>query len=220
MADVSGISTASGQGLAKSLTGGNNLGKEDFLKLLVTQLQNQDPLNPSDPTEFTAQLATFSSLEQLFAVNANLGKMAASSGDIERLSALGLIGKEVVSTSGGFRLGAEGVELGYHLDVPASEVSLSILDGSGRAVAALAPPSTAAGEHFLRWNGTNFTGQALPPGDYTLVAQARAADESSVPAKALVKGTVTGVDLGASGSVLVSNAGDFRLKDVASVRNL
>lgn len=220
MADVSGISAAAGQGLAKSLTGGNNLGKEDFLKLLVTQLQNQDPLNPSDPTEFTAQLATFSSLEQLFTVNANLGKMAASSGDIERLSALGLIGKEVVSTSGDFRLGTEGVELGYHLDVPASEVSLSILDGSGRAVAALTPTSTAAGDHFIRWNGTGFSGQQLPPGKYSLVAQARAADESSVPARALVKGTVTGVDLGSSGSVLVSNAGDFRLKDVASVRNL
>lgn len=220
MADVSGISTASGQGLAKSLTGGNNLGKEDFLKLLVTQLQNQDPLNPSDPTEFTAQLATFSSLEQLFTVNANLGKMAASSGDIERLSALGLIGKEVVSTSGDFRLGSDGVELGYRLEVPAEEVSLSILDGSGRAVAALAPVSTAAGDHFVRWNGTGFSGQKLPPGEYTLVAQAKAGDDSPVSTKSLVKGVVTGVDLGSAGSLLVSNAGDFQLKDVASVRNL
>lgn len=220
MADVSGISAPSSPGLAKSLTGGNNLGKEDFLKLLVTQLQHQDPLNPSDPTEFTAQLATFSSLEQLFTVNSNLDKMTASSGDIERLSALGLIGKEVVSAAGGFRLGAQGVDLGYRLDVPAAEVSLSILDGSGRAVAALTPTTTAAGDHFIRWNGTGFSGQQLPPGEYSLVAQAKAADDSPVSAKALVKGTVTGVDLGAAGSVLVSNAGDFRLKDVTNVRNL
>lgn len=219
MTDVSAI-TAAGTGLAKTLTGGNNLGKEDFLKLLVTQLQHQDPLNPSDPTEFTAQLATFSSLEQLFTVNANLGKMAASSGDIERLSALSLIGKEVVSTSGDFRLGSAPVALGYRLDVPATEVSLSVLDGSGRAVASLTPTTTAAGDHFVSWDGTGFGGQKLPPGDYALVVQAKAGDDAAVPAKALVKGTVTGVDLGAAGSVLVSNAGDFRLKDVASVRNL
>lgn len=220
MTDVSAISSVSGQGLAKSLTGGGNLGKEDFLKLLVTQLQNQDPLNPSDPTEFTAQLATFSSLEQLFTVNANLDKMAASSGDIERLSALGLIGKEVVSTSGAFRLGSGDVELGYRLDVPASAVGLSVLDASGRAVASMAPTQTGAGDHFVTWNGTSFSGQKLPPGDYSLVVQALAGEQEKVPAQALVKGIVTGVDLGASGSVLVSDAGDFRLQHVASVRNL
>lgn len=220
MTEISSVSSASNFGPAKSLTGGSNLGKEDFLKLLVTQLQNQDPLNPSDPTEFTAQLATFSSLEQLFTVNANLGKMAASSGDIERLSALGLIGKEVVSTSGAFRLGHEGVEFGYRLAVPATEVALSVLDAGGRAVATLTPAKTAAGDHFVRWDGTNFSGQKLPPGDYTLVAQARAGKEEMVPVKTLVKGTVTGVDLGSSGSLLVSSAGDFRLKDIAGVRNL
>lgn len=220
MTDVLGVSSASGQGLAKSLTSGSSLGKEDFLKLLVTQLQNQDPMNPSDPTEFTAQLATFSSLEQLFTVNANLGKMASSSGDIERLSALSLIGKEVVSTSGKFRLGNAGAELGYRLDVPASAVSLSVLDASGRAVASMAPTQAGAGDHFVNWNGTGFSGQKLPPGDYSLVVQAVAGEKEPVPAKALVKGTVTGVDLGASGSVLVSDAGDFRLQDVASVRNL
>ncbi len=220
MTDVSSVTGGAAQGLASALTGGATMGKDDFLKLLVTQLQNQDPLNPSDPTEFTAQLAQFSSLEQLFAVNDNLEQMSASSGDVERLSALSLIGKEVVSTSGEFRLGNAGASLGYRLDVPASEVSLHVLDPSGRAVATIPATETGSGDHFLSWDGLDANGRAVPPGDYSLVVRATSGEDETVPATTLVKGTVTGVDLGAAGSVLVSDAGDFRLKDVASVRNL
>ena len=73
----------------------NSMGKEDFLTLLVAQLQNQDPLNPDDPTEFTAQLAQFSSLEQLFTLNESMDNLVASNASSDRLSTLATIGKEV-----------------------------------------------------------------------------------------------------------------------------
>jgi len=220
MTSVSDVTSGAGLASSTAPSGGSALGKEDFLKLLVAQLQNQDPLNPSDPTEFTAQLAQFSSLEQLFSVNSNLEKMAAASGDMERLSALNLIGKEVVSDSGEFRLGEGEVQLGYRLDVPAQEVNLYVLDASGRAVATIPASKTAAGEHFLSWNGRDANGQKLAGGEYALVVKAMTSQDEQLPATALVKGVVNGVDLADSGSILVSTAGDFQLKDVVSVREI
>lgn len=213
--------TAAGNSLGTSLLGKNGgtqaMGKDDFLKLLVTQLQNQDPLNPSDPTEFTAQLAQFSSLEQLFAVNDSLTRMASSSGDMERLSALSLIGREVTADGGIFRLGSDGAKIGYRLEASAREVTVHVLDATGRTVASIPAKETGAGEHFFQWDGKDQYGEPVAPGEYGLVVTAIAGKEEAVPATALVRGTVTGVDLGSSGSVLVSTAGDFRLKDVVRV---
>jgi len=77
-------------------SGADIMGKEDFLTLLVAQLQNQDPMNPDDPTEFTSQLAEFSSLEQLFNLNESIDGLADVQQKSDRLSSMELIGKEVV----------------------------------------------------------------------------------------------------------------------------
>lgn len=197
--------------------GTQTLGKDDFLKLLVTQLQNQDPLNPSDPTEFTAQLAQFSSLEQLFSVNASLERMAAASGDMERLSALSLIGTEVTATGGRVRLGSEPVQIGYRLEGAAQEVTVHLLDDLGRTVAGIPARQTAMGEHFFSWDGKNQHGDPVPPGEYQLVISARAGKDEVIPSSPLTRGTVTGVNLGEGGSVLVTTAGDYRLREIRRV---
>src|SRR5210317_754089 len=82
------------------LAGGksNVMGKDDFLNLLITQLQNQDPLKPTDSTEFTAQLAQFSSLEQLGNVNENLKQLQDFQASINNSQAVSLIGKEITAT--------------------------------------------------------------------------------------------------------------------------
>ena len=113
MTDVSAlaaVSTSTKSTAGKSADLSQQIGKTEFLTLLVAQLHNQDPLNPQDPTEFTAQLAQYSSLEQQFATNAHLAKMSESSGDVQRLTALTLIGKEVVAESKDFTLAPSPVE--------------------------------------------------------------------------------------------------------------
>lgn len=91
MSYIEGINqavTASTQSQSSDTTSTDDImGKEDFLTLLVTQLQNQDPLNPDDPTEFTAQLAQFSSLEQLFNINESMDEVVSSVSDSQKLSA-------------------------------------------------------------------------------------------------------------------------------------
>ncbi len=211
---------AGGGALTKTLAGGSVMGKDDFLRLLVTQLQNQDPLNPQDPTEFTAQLAQFSSLEQLFSVNENLGKVVSSSQEMERMSALSLIGKEVVSDSGAFHFNGKPLALGYELGASAHEVSLHVLDGNGRNLATLPAPETSRGEHYLSWDGTGLDGQPVAAGDYQVVVRAVNAQEEAVPATGLVKSTISGVDMIGGVNWLVSEAGDFQLKDIVSVRDI
>ncbi|BCA79113.1 flagellar hook assembly protein FlgD [Desulfuromonas sp. AOP6] len=223
MADISSITGTTTSPSAFSSLGGTTMGKEDFLKLLVAQLQNQDPLNPQDATEFTAQMAQFSSLEQLIGINEGIGGLSAASGEVEKLSALTLIGREIVATSAGFKVGEEGSlsgRIGYHLNDAAEEVTVSVLNASGQAVATLPPHAASAGEKFLDWDGRDAEGQPLPAGQYYLVVQAVDGNEAALPATPLVSGTITGVDFDARGSRLYSAIGEFRMSDVASVREI
>jgi flagellar basal-body rod modification protein FlgD len=193
------------------------LGKQDFLTLLVAQLQNQDPLNPDNPTEFTAQLAQFSSLEQLFNLNKSMDNLVTSNANSDRLSTLNTIGKEVVYQDGSFDFTGEPVKLGYKLDGQASEVTLSLqLDGA--TVATLKGVDLAKGNHFLTWDGMTDSGQAAAHGNYKIVIQAKAAEGESVAANPLIRSEVTGVDLtGDYGGVLITKAGKVGFNTILGV---
>ncbi len=211
------LSSAIGASSAASTISENSLGKDDFLQLLVAQLQNQDPLNPADPTEFTAQLAQYSSLEQLFTVNDNLETLTTLSSDMERLSALSLVGRSVVSTGGELRYGGGEAVLGYRLPDAVTGGQLQVLDDRGAAVANISLQELGAGDHFLRWDGVDDSGQVLPPGEYRLAVAARQGEMVYNQGEPLTVGTVNGVDFDPAGSILVTDAGDFRLRDVTEV---
>lgn len=215
------ISPISSTGILSSQVNKNSgvLGKDDFLKLLVTQLQHQDPLNPADPAEFTAQLSQFSSLEQLFSVNDNLTRMISSQGELEQISALSLLGRQITVKGGDFSFTGQPVDLGYHLEENATEVKLHIQDQSGKTLATIAAGQLTAGDHTIVWNGTDANGQVLPPGAYRLSVSALKGKDQPVTANPLIMSLVAGVDLDGPEKVLVTNAGNFTLADVRSVRN-
>ena len=115
--DVLNQTTTAATGKSTAKSGKETvMGKEDFLKLLVAQLQNQDPLSPDDPTEFTAQLAQFSSLEQLTSLNDSMDNLVNSNANSDRFATLNTIGKNVAYHSADFTFKGEPVELGYQLD--------------------------------------------------------------------------------------------------------
>ncbi len=205
-------------GLVDKAGSSNVLGKDDFLRLLVAQMENQDPLNPSDPTEFTAQLAQFSSLEQLFTVNESLSAMSASQGGLERMTALSMINREVVSESHDFILDDKPVSLGYSLDESVDELALLIKDGSSRTVAVLAATELGKGDHFLEWDGSGENGQVVPAGKYSFYAVVPSEDNKMVEVSTLVKGMVNGVNFDGARDVLVTNSGEFFLSDIQSVK--
>ncbi len=193
------------------------MGKEDFLLLLVAQLQNQDPLNPNDPTEFTAQLAQFSSLEQLFTLNEGMSSLVAANANSDRLSTLSTIGKDVAYHGAGFTFSGEPVTLGYKLDGPAAEVTLSLRQ-NGMVIATLSGENLTAGSHYLQWDGLLENGTPAPPGEYTIALQARARSGESVAAAPLIRAEVTGVDLGGvNGGTLITTTGEVPFNSILGV---
>jgi len=194
------------------------MGKEDFLTLLVAQLQNQDPLNPDDPTEFTAQLAQFSSLEQLYNLNESMAGLTTAQANSEKLSALSLIGKEVSYNGSSFTYEGDPIAVGYQLDGIASGVTLSLQNADGKTVKTLEAADTElkSGNHFITWDGTDMDGKTVADGTYKIVLSASAASSGgSVAAAALISSEVTGVDL--SNGMLTTKAGEVLFNNLIRV---
>lgn len=191
-----------------------SMGKEDFLKLLVAQLQHQDPLNPADPTEFTAQLAQFGQLEQLTNANKSLEQLGRMSGEMEKMSALSLIGQDVVAEGSAFHFSGESMQLGYQLDAPADKVTLYVQNQSGSTLTTITGHETAPGQYFVDWDGYTDSGMPLVPGDYSLIVHAIDADEKTIDSKSLIKGRVESVDLSGSAVQLDTSSGTFALAKI------
>jgi flagellar basal-body rod modification protein FlgD len=186
------------------------MGKADFLKLLVTQLKNQDPLSPDNPTEFTAQLAQFSSLEQLTNLNSSMDNMVTATNNSTKISALDMIGKDVTFTGSKFSYSNEPVQLGYTLDGAASQVQLLIQDSNGQPVQTIDGKDLTKGNHSVIWDGKNLNGDKVPSGTYKVIIQAKGIDSTGVAASPFIRSQVTGVDLSGVGTALLNTkAGDI-----------
>ncbi len=126
---------------AGSVSNPTGLGRDDFLKMLVAQLENQDPLNPQDGTEFTAQLAQFSSLEQLITIRENLDQVVQSQREltsaIHSLASSSLIGREAVARGNQMEIGSDGnarVAPAFELASPSSSTTLTVRAASGHSL--------------------------------------------------------------------------------------
>jgi flagellar basal-body rod modification protein FlgD len=217
MADISSVTSGDANSNSSIMSQHNALGKEDFLTLMVEQLKNQDPMNPADSTEFTAQLAQFSSLEQLFNINSSLEEMGSSTAEMQRLSALSMIGTEIVSKGSSFTFNGEPLKLGYNMDEAAEQGVLYIRDSSGNTVAAKPLTQMSEGQHMLEWDGMGDSGNQLPHGKYS-VAISAFNGEDPVAAHPLVQSKVIGVDMVDGTDMLVTDSGTFKLAEIESVR--
>ena len=191
-----------------------SMGKEDFLKLLVAQLQHQDPLNPADPTEFTSQLAQFGQLEQLTNANKSLEQLSRMSGEMEKMSALSLIGQDVIAEGSEFHFNGESMQLGYRIDAPADKVTLYVQNQSGATLTTITARETSPGQYFVDWDGYTDVGMPLVPGDYSLVVHAIDGDEKTVDSKSLIKGRVKSVDLNGKPVQLDTSSGTFAMNRI------
>ena len=170
------------------------LGKDDFLTLLITQLQNQNPLDPTDSVEYTAQLAQFSSLEQLSNVNKNLEYLQLFQASINNAQAVSFIGKEVTAFGNGIQI-SEGIAetCEFELSAPASGVTINIYNEAGNLVKTIEEGSMDVGRQSLDWDGTDQNGNLLEDGDYTFEVLAVDADGQAVEAITYSTGIVSGV---------------------------
>lgn len=217
MSSVTGVtsSTTSSASSEKS----QSLGQDQFLTLLVAQLQNQDPLNPADATEFTSQLAQYSELEQLFNLNDAMEELTATTSKSQNISALNLIGQEVVVEGDTFSFdGESSANLGYKIDGTVTDLTIAIRNSSGKIVATLKADDLSEGNHSISWDGKDDNGDTVLSGEYTFSLTATS-NESSATVTPLIRSRVTGVDLSGNEPQVVTESGNFALSLVYGAYN-
>jgi flagellar basal-body rod modification protein FlgD len=192
---ISALSAATGgTTAAASSTSKTTMGKDAFLTLLITQLQHQDPLNPADSTEFTAQLAQFSSLEQLNNVNENLSALKLYQASINNAQAVSFIGKDILATGNSVEArSGQTVACEFDLAKPAQKVVVSVYDATGAFVKDVVATGLTAGRQTVSWDGRDRGGNTVADGTYTFEVQAEGSGKEAVAATTYTRGTVAGV---------------------------
>lgn len=195
-----GLASAAG-----SATGNKALGKDAFLQLLVTQLKNQNPLEPQDNGAFVAQLAQFSSLEGITTLNNTVSGLASNYNSSQALQASSLVGRSVIAP-GDKAVVDTTKSLSGTVVVPSSVASatLKITDASGKTVRTIDLGSQKAGNASFIWDGKNDAGETVPAGTYTFGATTTI-DGKSVALITNLPATVNSVTISQTGGELMLN---------------
>jgi flagellar basal-body rod modification protein FlgD len=177
-----------------SSSGTGELGKDEFLKLFIAQIQYQDPLNPLDSAEFTAQLAQFSSVEQLYGMNSKLGNIEETmNNQSEKRDELGYIGKTVKADDNTMRVNDGTVQSGSYTIDDSGYVTIDVYDSDGLIVRTFYKGWEDKGEHGANWDGRDDTGTLAGDGTYTFEITARDENGIYVPSNTYFSGEVTGI---------------------------
>lgn len=202
---VSGVSSVLDQYQIKQETAQDKeLGKNEFLELLVAQLNNQNPLEPQENGEFIAQLAQFSQVEGIEQLNTRMESLLSGYQSSQALQASSLVGRKViVPTEKAVVDTSETFKGSLVLPVTSSNVYVNVYDSAGKAVSRVNLGQQAAGNVSFMWDGKDSSGNVLPPGTYKFEAQATYADGT--------KGLYTLLPANVDSVVLGQNGGEMKL---------
>jgi flagellar basal-body rod modification protein FlgD len=194
------------------------LGKDDFLNLLVTQLQHQDPLNPAESTEFTAQLAQFSSLEQLNNINDNLKNMAMFQTSVTNSQAVSYIGKEITAKGNSVQLeNGLPAQCQFELGANAAMAVISVYNVNGGFVKSFETGPLDSGRQSAAWDGTDRNSSPVSEGLYRFEVQAVDANNQGVSVTPLMSSVVTGVSFIDQTASLITGLQTIAIDDVIAV---
>lgn len=199
---------------ASSSTG---LSSSDFLNLLVSELQNQNPLDPTDSTDFINQLTSYANFDSQQTLNTNLSTLVSSFNSLLTLNSSNYIGQTVTAKGDTGTLQNGQINFGYSLDSSAASVQLSVLDSSGNVVWSGTGTNTA-GSNSFNWDGTTSDGSQLTDGgQYTLNVTATDSTGQSVYGYTTVTGKVTSVDNSTGTPMLVMGGTSVATTNVIGV---
>lgn len=188
-----------------------------FLKLLTTQLKNQDPLNPMDNAQMTSQMAQISTVDGIERLNATLSKLIDGQSESQAYQAAALVGHGVLVPGSQLDLRGGGAFGGVDLAEPADQVTIEIRDANGLLMQTLLLGGQEVGVVNFGWDGTTESGAQAADGSYSFTAKAvRGADK--VGAERLNFGVVDGIVRGAQGtSINVGRLGSFGMNDIKQI---
>jgi len=196
--------------------------QEQFLKLLVAQLQNQDPLTPMESQEFASQMAQFASLERLSSIDTRLAESLdaeiMSTQAINNTMAASLIGKQVVASGSDLMLTNGIANLHFTLAAPAKDVEITIYDEEGNTVQTLWRHKLGQGENLTVWDGTDISGNSVGDGTYTYSILAVDQEGNRISTLQTTSGIITGVSYEGGVATLLSGDMSFPMGNVISIR--
>jgi len=194
------------------------LDKNDFLTLLMTQMQNQDPLNPADDTQFVTQLAQFSSVEQMTNMNDTMNQLLVAQASANQTATASLVGKSVQVNSNTVTLGTTTpVGLSGTLSGAAANVTATIVNAAGQTVRTINEGAGASGAWTGSWDGKDASGNSLPAGTYTVNLTATDSSGNAVTATSTSSGIVTGVSFVNGAAQLIVNGQTVPLSSVTEI---
>jgi flagellar basal-body rod modification protein FlgD len=196
---IQGINTNyGGTSVADTNTSSGNateeVGIDQFLTLFIAQIKNQDPLSPLDSAEFTAQLAQFTSVEQLYGMNSSLSDIKETLNDQGgQQDLIGLIGKTIKADENTISVENGQVLSGFFNLEESAETTVTVYDSNGLEIRRLYLGWKDEGEHNIDWDGRDESGEIVPDGAYTFEVTSRDENGYYVAASTYISGEVTGV---------------------------
>ncbi|RYG58703.1 MAG: flagellar hook assembly protein FlgD [Alphaproteobacteria bacterium] len=224
MMTTSGVSASNNASGALTGAAGGGLSGVDFntfLKLLVAQLKNQDPLNPLDGTQFTGQIAQFSALEQQINTNNYLSSILEQRDYGQMTLANSYLGKVVLAPGDTLAIGETGgAEFGYKLDGTASSVTIDIYDAAGKVVRTEMGEG-ATGNHIVTWDGKNDLGEQVAAGQYTVRVKALDADGKVMTNSVMTYGRVaSALNDNGNASLILADGRTAELNQILAVTSM
>lgn len=200
------------------------LGKDDFLKLMIQQLKNQDPLNPMDGTAYASQLAEFSSLEQLTNLNSaikdNLTANLQLTQSVNNTMVATLIGKEAKIDGNSLQVtGQESITLGFDLPSNVSSARIKIFNEKGAVVKVVEDVPLNSGSNKLSWDCSDNNGDKLPNGNYTFEVEAKNMNGENLTINTYKFGLIDGVRFTENGTVLKVDGAEYSIADILEILN-
>jgi len=196
------------------------LGSDVFLRLLVTQLQSQDPTNPVQNEDFVAQLAQFTTLEQTTNTNELLEQLISQDTQRTQLDLVNLIGRTVVSQGDTVSVGKDDQPvLAYALSGTASRVNIEVLGPNKEIIRTLSSTALEApGGHQVQWDGLNESGDRVPEGVYQFRVKAEDAGQQVVPNFTFARERVMNIVFGTESPVVVQSGKTLNTQDIISIQ--
>ena len=195
--------------------------RNNFMTLLITQLQNQDPLNPLENSELTSQLAQINTVSGISELNSTLEGITGQLDAGQAMQAAGLIGSGVLVPGNRVLVGEDGstTPFGVELEQAADEVQITVRNDSGEVVRRFEPFAMDAGSESFTWNGERDSGEEAPKGSYTVSVEA-SADGEPLEVVNLNYAMVSGVSLDDNGAPLLDLGGVSEQVSLGDIRQI
>ncbi|MBT7619248.1 MAG: hypothetical protein HN590_18375 [Calditrichaeota bacterium] len=202
--------------------GQSDMDKSDFMKLLLAQLSNQDPTSPLENQDFAAQLAQFSSLEQLSSIDGNIKQGIEIdlilTQAINNTLAATVIGKDVTAVGDTVSFNSDdSADIPFRLSRFAENVEVTITDSAGNVVNTLKAKSLGKGDQSLEWDGKNEHGETVPEDSYHFSVKATSASGENIPTMSLIRGPVSAVRYDNGMAVLVIGEHEVSFSSVLEI---